>query len=214
MIEIKNLTKKYGEKVIYENFNLNLEENKITVILGESGSGKTTLFNVLIGLSDYSGEVSGIEKPLSVIFQQDRLVKNLTVEDNLKLVYPDINVSDALESVRLNGYEKRYPKTLSAGQARRVNIVRGLNFPSETLLMDEPFINIDVAVKYAIMDKIKGEQNKTPKTVLMITHDVGEAVYLADRIVVINRGKIIYDKLNEKEKSEKELFGLLMNIHK
>ena len=102
MIEFKNITKKYGSLTVYENFNLSLEEGKITCILGESGSGKTTLLNMLAGLTPYEGEIS--QKPAcSYIFQQPRLVPSLTVRGNLKLVCKDKNrVEEMLLAVGLS----------------------------------------------------------------------------------------------------------------
>ena len=103
MIEIKKLNKSYGEKEVYKDFNLNVEENKILVVLGESGSGKTTLLNVIANLTDYDGEVLGVKRPVSMVFREDRLIPNLTVEENLRLINPQMNVKEELEKVGLYG---------------------------------------------------------------------------------------------------------------
>ena len=86
MISLKNITKRYCEKTVFNNFNLDIEENKITVILGESGSGKTTLLNMLAGITDFDGEISGVYGGVSMVFQRDRLVPHLTVKENILLV--------------------------------------------------------------------------------------------------------------------------------
>lgn len=214
MIELKNVTKKYGEKTVYDNFSFAVEKNKITAILGESGAGKTTLLNIIAGLTDYDGEVVGADGDISFVFQTDRLIKNLTVKDNLKLVVPDLTdkkTETALSSVGLLSAKDLYPKELSAGMARRVAILRAFLYPSKLLLMDEPFINLDVSLKYSLMSAVKKMQSETPKTVLFITHDIKESVYLSDRVAVISDGKIIFDEKSVNEKTEKTIFDLFMN---
>lgn len=207
MIEIKNLTKSYGENVVYNNFNLKIEKGEILAILGESGSGKTTLVKALANLIDYKGEIVGVEG-VSMVFQKDRLCKNLTVEENVKLVCPDIDVKSALESVNLVGVEKDYIKTLSGGMARRVALVRGLYYQAPLLILDEPFINLDLALKFSLIDMIKERQAKTGQTVLVVTHDIKEAITIANRVIVIQKGRIIFDeKVNEK--TENELFSVM-----
>lgn len=210
MIAIKNLTKKYGDKVVYENFNLDIKENKITVILGESGSGKTTLLRAMANLTDYVGEITGVPDKKSMVFQTDRLIPNLTVKENLTLINPDIDVEDALNSVGLTGCEDLYPKSLSGGMARRVAIVRALNFDAPVLFMDEPFINLDIAHKFNIIDKIKADQKVKPKTVIVVTHDVKEAVSLADTIIVIKDGKVVFTENKVQKNTEDMLYGVLM----
>ncbi len=213
MIKLTNVSKKYGDKVIYSEFNLTVNKNQTLVVLGESGSGKTTLINLMLNLTEYDGNIEGISFPVATVFQQDRLVKNLTVSENLRLVAPNIDTVKALKEVGLEGIENSYVNSLSGGMARRVALARAINFPSNFMFLDEPFINLDLAHKYKIMDLIKGNLNKTPKTVVMVTHDVKEAVYMADRIVVLSKGKIIYDDSQINEKTEKILFDLLININ-
>ena len=107
MISVNNVTKKYGEKTVFENFSLTAEDNKITVILGESGSGKTTLLNMIARLTDFDGEIIGADK-VSMVFQRDRLVPHLTVKENILLVNEKADVSALLESVGLVGTENLY----------------------------------------------------------------------------------------------------------
>ena len=214
MISIKNLTKKYDSKIVFNNLNLDIEENKITVILGESGVGKTTLLNVIAGLTDYEGKVSGEIKPMSYIFREDRLIPNLTVEENLKLVIPNVDVNTELEKVGLQKEAKSYPKTLSAGMSRRVSIARGIAFPSKLVLMDEPLINLDLALKFDLISKIKADVKEKEKTAIIVTHDVKEAVLLADRILVLNKGEIVKDIITINENTEQELFDFMVNINK
>ena len=207
MISLKNITKRYGDKTVFENFNLEVEDNAITVVLGESGSGKTTLLNMVARLTDFSGEITGAEK-VSMVFQRDRLVPHLTVKDNILLVNKTADVKSLLESVGLKGSENLYPKDLSAGMARRVAILRAFSSPAPVLLMDEPLVNLDLALKYSIIGQIKRLQKESGKTVILVSHDVKETVMLADRIVVIGGGKILFDKTSA---TERALIRLLLN---
>ena len=208
MISIKNVTKNYGAKTVFDNFNLDIEENKITVILGESGSGKTTLLNMIARLTDFDGEVSGADR-VSMVFQRDRLVPHLTVEENVKLVNEKADVCGLLKSVGLSGAENLYPKDLSAGMARRVAIIRAFSYDAPIVLMDEPLVNLDLALKYSLIEKIKALREKSGKTVLLVTHDVKEAALLADRVIVIGDG-ILADEKTVFEKTEKRLIDILL----
>lgn len=213
MITIKNLTKKYGEKTVYDNFNLEIKKRKITVILGESGSGKTTLLNILAGLTDYEGIVGGMSLPAAMVFQRDRLVKNLTVEDNIKLVNAAADVKGELQKIGLAGCEKLYPKQLSAGMARRVAILRAFAFDSDIVLMDEPFVNLDVALKFYLVDEVKRLCREKNKTAVVVTHDIKEAVTIADEIIVLSRGKIIYRTDCVLKETESVLFDTMCSLN-
>lgn len=208
MISLKNITKKYGDKTVFHNFNLDIEENEITVILGESGSGKTTLLNMIARLTDFSGEISGAGQ-VSMVFQRDRLVPHLTVRENILLINENADVKALLESVGLSKAENLYPKELSAGMARRVAIIRAFSHPAPLLLMDEPLVNLDLSLKFSLLEKIKELQSTTGKTVIMVSHDVKEAAYFSGRIIVLKSGgEVILDK---KRVSEKTLTETLLN---
>ena len=212
MIKLKNVTKKYGDKTVYDNFSFAFDEDRITAFLGESGAGKTTLLNIIAGLTDYDGEVIK-DGDVSFVFQTDRLVKNLTVKENLKLVLKNAtekDILDALDSVGLSAAIDLYPKELSAGMARRVAILRAFLYPCKILLMDEPFINLDVSLKFSLINTVKKMQGITPKTVVFVTHDIKEAVSLSDRVAVVKDGKIIFYEKNVNEKTEEEIFDLFM----
>ena len=213
MISVKNLRKSYGDKVVYDGFSIDIESGKITVILGESGSGKTTLISVLAGITSYSGTVEGITYPVSVVFQRDRLVPHLTVYENVSLVNPAADVKAALDRAGLFGAEDKYPSQLSAGMARRAAIARAFAAESELVLMDEPIVNLDIGLKYALTGEIKALAKKDGKTVIVVTHDVKEAVDLADRIVVISRGKIVHDEKTVTERSTETLTEILLKIY-
>ncbi len=212
MIKIENFSKTYDEKVVYDNFNLQIEKGKITAILGESGSGKTTLLSAIANVTDFNGDIIGMDCPVSVVFQEDRLINNLTVKENVEFICgKDCSALHYLEKVGLKGAENLYPKSLSAGMKRRVAIVRAMLFKANTLLMDEPFINLDLALKYLLISEIKKKQKESGQTVIMVTHDIKEAVEIADRILVLKDGKIIYDQKNVHPDCEREIFQLLID---
>lgn len=193
MIEIKNFSKSYQSVKVFENFSLRLEEGKITCILGESGSGKTTLLNAVAGLTDYCGSIPKLR--CSYIFQSPRLVPNLTVYGNLKLVCgDDSKIFAMLEKVHLSDRAKSYPVNLSGGQAQRVAIARAFLFESEVILMDEPFSALDLKLKKEMTELFFEIWREDKRTALFVTHDVDEAVSVAQRIIVINGGDVVYDK--------------------
>lgn len=210
MISLKNITKRYGDKTVFENFNLDVQENAITVVLGESGSGKTTLLNMIARLTLFDGEITGAEK-VSMVFQRDRLVPHLTVKENILLANKTADVKALLDSANLAGTENLYPKDLSAGMARRVAILRAFASTAPLIMMDEPLVNLDLSLKYSIIGQIKRLRAESGKTVILVSHDVKETVMLADRIVVIGGGKIIYDKPSATERALTNV--LLNNFH-
>ncbi len=210
MIKLKNIRKSYGDKVIYDGFDLDIEEGVITAILGESGAGKTTLLNIIANLTEYSGEITGEISPVSMVFQKDRLVPHLTVEENLKLVNGNADVLQRLEEVGLSGSAKAYPKELSAGMSRRVALLRAFLYESPLLLMDEPLINLDLKIKYKLTELIKKLQKQDGRTIVTVTHDVKEAVLMADRVIVLKDGKVLFDENNVSENTERKLTEVLL----
>lgn len=192
MIEIRDLCKSYGDLKVYENFNLDLEEGKITCILGESGSGKTTLLNCVAGLTDFTGGVTTTS--CSYIFQTPRLVPNLTVYGNLKLVCDDDNrITELLDRVHLTEKSFVYPKKLSGGQAQRVAIARAFLFGGQTLLMDEPFSSLDLKLKRDMIELFFGIWKTDRRTALLVTHDIDEALTIGHRVLVLRDGEIAAD---------------------
>ena len=196
MISIKNFTKSYASKTVYENFNLDIEEACITCIHGESGCGKTTLLNAVAGLIDYGGEIT--KKRVSYVFQTPRLIPNLTVGANLKFIGADDGrAARMLDRVGLADKKDSYPNTLSGGEAQRVSLVRAFCYKSDILLMDEPFSSLDLKTKLSVMELFKNLCKEEQRGAVFVTHDIDEALFLADRIVVIKNGKILNDFANE-----------------
>ncbi len=189
---IKNLCVSYGQNAVYTDFNLQTDDKMITCILGESGCGKTTLLNAVAALIPYTGEISPVK--ISYVFQSPRLVPNLTVLGNLTLIGAQPNEAKAmLESVGLGEKLNAYPNTLSGGERQRVALSRAFLYPAELILMDEPFSSLDLKTKLAAMDLYKTLQEKSGIGAIFVTHDIDEALYLSDRIIVLNKGSISAD---------------------
>jgi NitT/TauT family transport system ATP-binding protein len=207
MIKLKKIYKKFEDKIIFEDFSLDIEENKITCILGPSGIGKTTLLKLISGLSnvDY-GIITGLtDKKCSFIFQEHILVPWLNVYDNidyvLKGVYPEQKIRDSiirhhLMMVGLLGDIKSYPDNLSGGMRQRLSIARAFAYPSDILLMDEPFNSLDTSLKFSVMESFKKLWYESDKTVIFITHDIDEAVLLSNTLHIFdeNPARIIFSK--------------------
>lgn len=188
--EFANINIAFGADIIYKNFSIEFEKNKITTILGRSGCGKTTLLNYIIkDILKY--------KNLSCVFQEDSLIEWLTVYENIELVLKNKKISNNekneiirknLELVNLDGCEKYYPCKLSGGMKQRVNIARAVSYHADILFMDEPFKSIDAVNKEEITRKLKEEIRKYKKTAVMVSHDLDEAVSFSDNIICISGG--------------------------
>lgn len=197
-MQLKNVSKSYGNKVIFEHLNFAPEEGKVTCILGNSGNGKTTLLNIIAGLCDYEGYADKVK--VSYVFQNDRLIPTMSVRDNIAYVlsgiYPDRNamnaaVTEILRSVELSAEADSFPPTLSGGMAQRVSLARAFCYPSDVILLDEPFHSLDAALKnrlYMLFDKLFGESKRTA---VLVTHDIDEAVRLGDEIFILHDKKLI-----------------------
>ncbi len=190
MIALKNITKRYGELTVYKDFNFCIEDGKTTCVLGESGSGKSTLLNIIAALTPFSGTIAPVPK-CSYVFQEPRLVPNLTVAGNLRLVCKDdAKVAEMLVRVGLLDRAKSYPAQLSGGQAQRVSLARAFLYPSDIILMDEPFSSLDLGLKLRMTELFLELKERTNRTSLFVTHDADEALMTADRIVVLKGGKV------------------------
>lgn len=197
MLKIQNLTVNYGKNVVYNNFNLQIEDGGVTCILGESGCGKTTLLNAVSRLVPFGGEISPVE--VSYVFQSPRLIPYISVLKNLTAAGADKDEAAAmLGKVGLGDKAGAYPMQLSGGEAQRVSLARAFLKPADLLLMDEPFSSLDLKTKLSVMDVFVKMREESGGSALFVTHDIDEALYLADRIIVLRGGGIIGDFLNEK----------------
>lgn len=194
-IEIKNINKRYEDKIIFKDFNITLEVGKVNCILGKSGCGKSTLLKIISGLLKNDNKLFRPlnKSDISYIFQEDRLLDWLTIEENIRIVGKkkfdkrqlEKRIKKYLEVVDILEYSNQYPQMLSGGIRQRANIARAFIKQSKYIIMDEPFKSIDIKNKYKIMDKIKKIIRDENKTVLFVTHDIEEAMFLADCIFVL-----------------------------
>ena len=193
------ISKKYGERVVFDGLDLEIEEGKITCILGASGVGKTTLLNILAGLTDFEGEAELPEK-VGYIFQEPRLLPNLTVAQNLSYAGGRVEViEELLEIAGLSALKNKRPKSLSGGEKQRVAIVRAFASGAKTMLLDEPFSSLDTAMKIRLLDAFATLWKREKVTAVAVTHDIEEALTIAHRIVVLKDGKVIFDRVLDRE---------------
>ncbi len=194
-MKLSGVTKKYGEKFALQNIDLEIEEGKITAVLGESGAGKTTLLKILAGLLPCEGQVER-KGAVSYLFQEAALLPHLSVTGNLKFVLPKEKwgeIADMVCRVGLKGREKSLPKELSGGEKQRVAIARAFLYPHDVLLMDEPFSSLDLSLKKSLIELVVELWQKRRETVVFVTHDVHEAALLSQRAVVLRKGQIAGD---------------------
>ncbi|MBQ8762276.1 MAG: ABC transporter ATP-binding protein [Clostridia bacterium] len=211
MIELINITKKYSNKTVFENLNFGFEENKITAIMGESGCGKTTLLNILANLTDYSGKIESNYKNVAYVFSNNRLIPNLTVKQNLELINPNINLTDYLKLAELNTVADLYPKELSSGMAHRVSLLRAFIHPADLLLMDEPFRNLDITLKFKLIKLFKELWQKNKPTVLIVSHSIEDVLNLADNVAIIKNSKFVFNEKTTIKNIDKKIIDILTN---
>ncbi len=191
MIQVRGLSKSF-EREIISDFDIDFAAGKTSVILGPSGCGKTTLFNILSGLDrDYEGEIS-IDSRVSYIFQEDRPIPWLTVRENLELVQDrDSRDRNTLENIlkkfHLSHRRDSMARDLSGGEKQRLSIARAFLHGSSTLLMDEALRSMDLSLKLKIIEEINSALKEYKKTMVVISHDIREALLLADTIYVLDR---------------------------
>ena len=215
-IIFKNFSFSYPDKEIYKNFNAVFFGGKINVVLGASGVGKTTLLNALTGLSGFDGEIENMPKNVSYIFQSDRLVKTISVGKNLDFVLknaiPDKTarknaIYDMAKLLEISDVLKRLPTEISGGQAQRVQMARAFLYPSEVMLLDEPFKGLDVSLKTRLIKKFLELWGRDGRTVVLVTHDVYDALLMGDKVFVLSGSPadIVYETELTVEKSERNL---------
>lgn len=207
MISIKELTKKYADKVVLKKLSFIPVENGITCILGKTGVGKTTLLNCIAGLTDYEGEIACGK--VAYVFQEHRLIPNITLMQNLRYVLDksvsDEKITDMLKEFDLLQYKDKYPSELSGGTLQRASFVRAFLYDTDNVLLDEPFRSLDVGTQRMVKDYFIKALSIHPKTVIMVSHDLDESLYLADRIVVLgDNGKIVFQKENPIPKEKRQ----------
>lgn len=193
---LREISKDYGELRVLDSFSLDFPRGKVTVVLGPSGCGKTTLLNILSGLSKAdAGERSGFEDArFSCVFQEPRLVPSLSALRNVELVLrAELPTGERreralrfLSAVGLKNAKNLKPGQLSGGMRQRTALARAFAYPADLLLMDEPFQSVDLKTRIGLMDAFLELQAEDPRTVVFVTHEVKEALYLGDAVVVLS----------------------------
>lgn len=218
MIEFKNIKKSYKSKTILENFNLKIDNGKLVVLIGASGCGKTTLLkmiNRLIPITEGHILINGkdiktmdpieLRRGIGYVIQQTGLFPHMTVKENIEIVpklmgKPEYEIEKkTIELLNMVGLESteyldRYPAELSGGQQQRVGVARAFAADAEIILMDEPFSALDPITRTELQEQLFNIQKEYNKTIVFVTHDMDEAINIADMICILKEGKIIqYD---------------------
>jgi multiple sugar transport system ATP-binding protein len=211
-LELRNLQKRYSPKgpLIVDGLNLEIEKGEFIVFLGPSGCGKTTTIRMISGLEDVSGgdilaegksilSLKPKDRGVSMIFQSYAIWPHMTVFENIayplklrKLKRGEIQqrVLAAAQATGIEAFLDRYPSQLSGGQRQRVAVSRAIVIKPKIFLMDEPLSNLDAKLRVTMRTELKSIHKRENSTTIFVTHDQAEAMSLADRIIVMNRGKI------------------------
>lgn len=187
-IEIININKSFGEKVVLKDYSATIPLGEITCLMGPSGCGKTTLFNIMLGLLPAdSGQITGLEhKKITVVFQEDRLCERLNAVDNIHIIEPKNldkkEIAKHLTTVGIGQESLKQPVgNLSGGMKRRVALVRALIPPAEVIFMDEPFKGLDGKTREIVLQYVK--KKTIGKTVIIITHSLNDVTDLGANLI-------------------------------
>ncbi len=199
LLDIAILDKSYGARRVLHKLQLQLRQGEIVSLIGASGCGKSSLLSIVAGLdTDFRGTLrldgkllAGVHADIGLIFQEPRLFPWLTVAQNIAFGLgaggeDDPQVAQLLQEVGLQGHADSLPKQLSGGQAQRAAIARGLFGQPRILLLDEPFSAVDAFTRMKLQDLLADVAARHGLSVLLVTHDIDEALYLSDRIVMLD----------------------------
>jgi len=195
-VSVRGLVRRYGARLVIDSLDLDIARGEFVVLLGESGCGKTTLLRALAGLDPVDGGEVVIAGRPAVVFQEPRLLpwENLWRNVTLALSAPDARAqaAAALGEVGLSERLEDWPRQLSGGQAQRVALARALVQSPSLMLLDEPFAALDALTRIRMHDLVRDLVARHRPGVLLVTHDVDEALALGDRILVMRRGRIAF----------------------
>jgi osmoprotectant transport system ATP-binding protein len=229
-ISFQKVTKSFDDTVALKNFSFEFKKGQTSVLIGSSGCGKSTLLRLVVGLIKHdSGTIlidnqapvksnlSFLRKKIGYVIQEGGLFPHLTTKENVSLMagytgWDEKKTNDRMnELIRLTKFREdlldRYPSELSGGQRQRVSLMRALMLEPEFLLLDEPLGSLDPLIRYDLQEDLKDIFERLGKTVILVTHDLHEAVFFADEIILMREGTIVQKgDINEFLKSPSDPF--------
>ncbi len=206
-VRLRGFTRRFGDNAIIDGLDLDLAAGEFVSLLGRSGSGKTTLLRTLAGLDGVDGQEVAIPAARAVVFQDARLLPWKRVWENVALGRKGKEVRKraeaALREVGLGHRLDAWPLTLSGGEAQRAALARALVRDPQLLLMDEPFAALDALTRLRVHDLVLRLWRIHKPTVMLVTHDVDEAIALSDRILVLDKGRIVAEERIDTPRGER-----------
>ena len=198
-VHIQGLHREFAGRRVLDGVNLDIRQGEFVALLGASGAGKTTLLRILGALDRADAGTVLVPDARTIVFQEPRLVPSKRALANVIVGLPKTAASNerggrALAEVGLAGHAKAWPHTLSGGEAQRVALARALVREPELLLLDEPFAALDALTRLRMQDLVAELCRAHQPAVLLVTHDVDEAIRLADRVAVLRAGKLVTDE--------------------
>lgn len=205
IIKIRNLSKTFGNKLtVLQNINIDIGEGELISLFGPTGCGKTTLLKIIAGLMEptsgnvflFDSKITGPSKDMSIIFQQASLFPWRTVFENIRFGLEIMQVSKDgqdditekyLKMVNLERFRDYFPKQLSGGMKQKTALARALAIDPKVLLFDEPFSSLDSQTRRYLQDEVLKIWYKTNKTIIFVTHDIDEAIYMGQRIALMTK---------------------------
>jgi sulfonate transport system ATP-binding protein len=208
-VRLRKFVRRYGANTIIDGLNLDLYAGEFVALLGRSGSGKTTLLRTLAGIDNSSGQDVTVPGSRAVVFQDARLMPWKSVWRNVAIGLKGDRIREraeiALQEVGLGHRIDAWPLTLSGGEAQRAALARALVREPKLLLMDEPFASLDALTRTKMHDLVLDLWRLHKPTVMLVTHDVNEAIALSDRILVLDKGRIIVEECISTERGSRRL---------
>ena len=214
MFNLSDISKRFGDVAALDGFNLSLEAGRTTVLIGPSGCGKSTILRLMIGLQTpdsgqvrFAGElldpehIMALRRRMGYVIQDGGLFPHLSARENIALMarylgWPVTRIEDRLRELAdlthfpMDGLD-RFPIQLSGGQQQRVGLMRALMLDPEVLLLDEPLGALDPMIRFELQEDLKSVFTTLGKTVVMVTHDLGEAAFFGDTIILMRAGRIV-----------------------
>lgn len=193
-VSVRGLVRRFGDRTVLDGLDLDLARSEFVILLGQSGCGKSTLLRLLAGLDAPDGGTATVPLKRAVVFQGDRLLPWQRVWRNVTIGVHDRDpraiALAVLDEVGLSDHVDAWPKTLSGGEAQRVALARALVADPDLVLLDEPFAALDAITRLRMHDLVRALRVRHDSTMLLVTHDVDEAIALGDRILVMRDGRI------------------------